>query len=129
MVKNILIFVAGALTGMVLMVAIALKPSGTGSDSVDSGKTLFATEGECISGNSFQILQVLDSGDALAHEMISGMPIGITALFLNNGTNQFYDDQIVENPVGKCAKQIGIYKYTSNDGRNRTVPIVEIRDK
>ena len=47
----------------------------------------------------------------------------------------YYDGEIIQNPVGKCAKQIGVYRYQTiakyDDGTPgyRTVPIVSIMDK
>ena len=32
-------------------------------------------------------------------------------------------------PSGKCAKQIGIFKYSAKSGMEKTVPIVGIRNK
>lgn len=129
MAKKILIFIAGVVTGAILMVLIAFFIAKGNSD--ENGMTLFETEGECVSSNSFEILQVLDSGDALANEIEPGMSVatGITVLFLNDGTKTFYDDQIIKIPAGKCAKQIGVFKYKSNAGMERTVPIVDVRNK
>ena len=47
----------------------------------------------------------------------------------------YYDGEIIPNPVGKCAKQIGVYRYETiakyNDGssRYRTVPVISILRK
>ena len=41
----------------------------------------------------------------------------------------YYDDQIIKIPSGKCVKQIGVYKYQTKDGFEKTVPIVDIRKK
>lgn len=127
--KNVLIFIAGVVTGALLLVIIAMIV--TKNDPVDDGITLFETEGDCVSDNSFEVFQVLDSGDALASEFKPGSSIatGITVLFFNDGTKSYYDDQIIKVPSGKCAKQIGVFKYNSKGGREKTVPIVEIMDK
>uniref|UniRef100_UPI003013AAC8 hypothetical protein n=1 Tax=Bacteroides acidifaciens TaxID=85831 RepID=UPI003013AAC8 len=96
-----------------------------------NGITLFEQEGDCVSNNSFEVFQVLDTGDALANEIEHGFSVatGVTVLFLNDGKNSYYDDQVIKIPSGKCAKQIGVFKYKSNAGLERTVPIVEIRNK
>lgn len=127
--KKILIFSAGVVAGVVLMILIALVAS-KGNVS-DDGITIFETEGNCVSSNSFEIFQVLDSGDALAREFEHGMSVatGVTVLFLNDGNKSYYDDQVIKVPSGKCAKQIGVFKYSTRAGLERTVPIVEIRDK
>ena len=64
--KNILIFTAGIVTGAVLMIFISLVFA---SNFSHNDMNLFENEGECISENSFEVFQVLDSGDALANEI------------------------------------------------------------
>ena len=129
MAKKILIFIAGIVTGAILMVLIAVCIAKINSPEI--GISLYETEGVCVSDNSFKILQVLDSGDALAVEIEPGIsvPTGVTVLFLHDSNKSFYDEQIIQMPTGKCAKQIGVFKYKSNAGMDRTVPIVDIRDK
>lgn len=127
--KKILIFSAGVVTGAVLMILIALIASK--GNTANDGITIFETEGDCVSSNSFEVFQVLDSGDALAREFEHGMSVatGVTVLFLNDGNISFYDDQVIKVPSGRCAKQIGVFRYNTRAGLERTVPIVEIRDK
>lgn len=127
--KKILIFSAGVITGAVLMILIALMASK--GNATDDRITIFETKGECVSSNSFEVFQVLDSGDALAKEFKHGMSVatGITVLFFNDGDKSYYDGQIIKIPSGKCAKQIGVFKYATRAGVDRTVPIVEIQTK
>lgn len=126
--KNFVIFIAGIVTGAILMIFISLIITGNSSNN---GITLFENEGKCVSENSFKILQVLDSGHALANEMKKGystsLPTGLVVLFLCEENKSFYDDQVIEIPSGKCAKQIGVYKYITQNGMEKTVPIVNIR--
>lgn len=77
------------------------------------------------------VFQVLDSGEALANEVKQGylIPTGLTVLFLNEDGLSYYDDQVIKIPSGKCAKQIGIFKYSAKSGMEKTVPIVGIRNK
>ena len=129
MAKKILIYIAGVITGVILVILFAVLF--TRNNSANNGITLFEQEGDCVSDNSFEVFQVLDTGDALATEMKQGFSVatGMTVLFLNDGKTSYYDDQVIRIPSGKCAKQIGIFKYKSNAGLERTVPIVEIRNK
>ena len=64
--KNILIFTAAIVTGAVIMIFISLVFA---SNFSHNDMNLFENEGECISENSFEVFQVLDSGDALANEI------------------------------------------------------------
>lgn len=43
-----------------------------GRNTTNNGIILFEKEGECISENSFEVFQVLDSGEALANEVKQG---------------------------------------------------------
>lgn len=126
--KNILIFTAGIVTGAVLMIFIFLVFA---SNFSHNDMNLFENEGECISENSFEVFQVLDSGDALANEIeekySTSLHTGLVVLFLHENGKSYYDDQIIKIPSGKCVKQIGVYKYPTKDGFEKTVPIVDIR--
>ena len=101
--------------------------------SANQMANLFENEGECISENSFEVFQVLDSGDALANEIeekySTSLHTGLVVLFLHENGKSYYDDQIIKIPSGKCVKQIGVYKYPTKDGFEKTVPIVDIRKK
>lgn len=129
--KKIFIFIGGVVTGAILMILVSILIAG--GNSTDNGITLFEREGECISENSFEVFQVLDSGEALANEVeqrySTTIPTGLTVLFLNEDGQSYYDDQVIKISSGKCAKQIGIFKYSANSGMEKTVPIVVIRNK
>ena len=124
-----LVFVLGMVAGAVLTVLVLM---GIGaSQSVPVGQTYFEEEGDVISRNSFKVIQVLDSGDALASEYeseIGGMemPTGLIVLFTNSGGQSYYDDQVIELPEGACVRQIGTYKYHARNETDKTVPIVRI---
>lgn len=128
MAKKILIYIAGVVTGALLVILFAVLFAS--NNSANDGITLFEQEGDCVSGNSFKVFQVLETGDALANEIERGfLATGVTVLFLNDGKTSYYDDQVIKIPSGKCATQIGVFKYESRSGVEKTVPVVEIRDK
>lgn len=92
-----------------------------------SGKTLFDKPGECVSRNNFEVLEVLDSGDAVALEVSETMPdyvftSDLKVLILADEGSNFYNKQIVKAPKGKCARQIGTYKYHSE-----VIPIIAFK--
>lgn len=129
--KKIFIFVGGVVTGAILMIVVSMLI--TGENSTHNGITLFEKEGECISENPFKVFQVLDSGKALANEVKQGyttlISTGLTVLFLNEDGQSYYDNQVIKISSGKCAKQIGIFKYSTQSGMEKTVPVVGIRNK
>ncbi|MDE5987679.1 MAG: hypothetical protein K2H16_10485 [Prevotella sp.] len=130
------IFIAGMVCGVILFCIIATAITRNGANG-SSDVTLFEQEGNTVSTNSFKVFQVIGSEGALAMET---RPLGIgsedlsvstnlVVFFLNKDGVSYYDDQIIKVPAGKCVKQIGIYKYLTKDEREKTVPIVDIRDR
>ena len=128
--KKLLIFIAGMVSGILLLFLISLFVA---NQSSNDGLRLFEEEGECVSTNSFQVIQVLDSGSALARgiekDYFTSTATGITVLFLNEGNSSYYDEQIIKVPRGKCVKQIGVFKYNTRMDIEKTVPVVAIREK
>lgn len=139
--KNILLFIAGMMTGVLLMTVIGIltmdstrnSQSYPQSNSSNDEIIMFSEAEECFSKKKFKVFQVLDSGRALANELSFSseeieMYHGVSVLFVSEGRH-FYDDEIITVPKGKCVRQIGIYKYDTYRGSGKTVPLVEINDK
>lgn len=105
--------------------------SRTNTNQTNSGKEMFDKPGDCVSRKNFEVQSVLESGDAIAKE-ISYASSGyvftsdLEVLMLAQDGKTFYDNQIVKVPQGKCARQIGTYKYQVY-GDTKVIPIVEIR--
>ncbi len=94
----------------------------------NSVKTLFDKPGDCVSRKNFEIQKVLESGDAIAleiRETVSGYVFtsDLEVLILAQKGSDFYNNQIVKAPQGKCARQIGTYKYQQY-GNTKVIPIV-----
>lgn len=122
--KKTLIFIGGVVTGIVLTFIFAFIVNSR--NAANNNFVMFEQEGKVISTKPFEVFQVLDSGDALANE--EGFS-GLTVLFLNEDGASYYDDQVIKVPAGKCVRQLGIYKYPTKSGFEKTVPIVGIRNK
>lgn len=93
-----------------------------------AGKTLFDEPGECVSRKNFEVQRVLESGDAIALEIsdqLSGLVItsDLEVLIPAQKGSEFYDNQIIKTPKGKCARQIGTYTYQKY-GDTKVIPIV-----
>ncbi len=89
------------------------------------GRTFSASRGEVVTRKPLQVQKVLENGDAVAQEYNAelGIAIGIKVLLPRQDGKEYYDDQIIKMPAGKCARQIGVYR-----GGYATLPIVEIGD-
>ena len=97
-----------------------------GANKSDKGMTLLEQPGECISTNSFSVTQVIDENSALAREI--DLFSDLSVLLINDEGILYYDNQIISIPEGKCARQVGVYKYTTHSGIEKTVPIVKIME-
>lgn len=132
--KSFLVFLSGFICGVIFLIMFAcilvnINSSTTDTDA-DNGITMLEHDGDCVSSNSFEVMEVLENGNALAVEKVpfysdDVFSNGITVLFLADENKSFYDEQKIKVPKGECAVQIGIYKYY--DGTNKTVPIVTIK--
>ena len=83
---------------------------------------------KCADIQKYRIFQVIDDG-ALAfacdsqygNELCSGMVAYIPKMIDSN----YYDELIVEPVGGQCISYEGVYKYSTKDGYNKTVPILK----
>ena len=85
---------------------------------------------KCVDIEQFKIFQVINSG-ALANacnDNDTEYCFGHTVFIPNIKGEEYWDDKIITAPAGKCIIYEGVFKYTSNDGRNRTVPKLKIVD-
>ena len=132
--KKGLVFFLGVLTGAILTFgALFLLYAGYSSNE-ENNITMFSTPGEAMSLKSFEIMQVLPNGSALAESSekpkaqytIYSDPI---VMFLAEDGISYYDDQIIEVPAKKVVRQVGTFRYTSGAGLDKTVPIVKFFDK
>lgn len=107
------------------------KSNKTISAKNNSGKTLFDKPGECVSRKNFEVQKVLESGDAIAleiRETIGGhiFTSDLEVLILAHEGDNFYDKQVIKVPKGKCARQIGNYRYEEY-GSTKVIPIVTFK--
>ena len=136
--KKIWVYLLGVLTGIVITVIVlviigmAMNVKNDPGTRMTNGMSFFETPGDIVEPSSVKVFQALGDGAALAHckgkEEYDwyGDPI---VLLYNEDENPYYDEQIINAPNGKCFRQIGIYRYPTKRGVNKTVPIVMILDK
>lgn len=119
-----LTFIAGVATGFfgVLLLGgiISFASTESTNDYITDNITLLENKGECINYKSFEIYDVLENGNAIAHTS----DFRIKVLFLAKNGELYYNNQIINVPNDKCAKQIGVFR-----NHYETIPIIEISDK
>lgn len=126
--KFILTYVAGIVTGCIVFFVISCIIVANNSSKDDV--VMFDKPRNTVPGKTFKVFQVFSDGSTLSSgDDSSGNNLGLDVLFLGDESTSYYDDQKIEIPKGKVAKQIGNYSYTTNMGVEKTVPIVEIMDE
>jgi len=109
--------------------------SGTDTENVSGvtrlkGVTLQDEPKEFTASKKFKVMQVIQDGAlAISTENRSGLELfhGPVVYLLNDGTNPYYDDQIVQVPSGQKAMQIGTYQYMAGSGTQKTVPVIQFQ--
>lgn len=130
--KKIWVYLLGVLSGVVLMFIIGFIINLTKSSNVrffdkpGDVITIQRLTGEPEAIQSFEVFQALEDGMALATG--GSLFQDLVVLLWNAEGTPYYDNQIVTAPIGKCFRQVGIYKYESTDKMVRTVPIVTMMD-
>ena len=128
--KFILTYVAGIVTGCVLLFVIGCIINAKNSSAQKEDIVMFDSPRNAVPGKSFKVVQVLPDGNALARiDNVYDDNFGIVVLFLGDESTSYYDDQKIEIPKGKVAKQIGNYSYMSQMNIEKTVPVVKIMDE
>lgn len=132
MKKNIFIFIAGMITTILLefifLVFIGVSNELNGGYP---GLTIFEKEGACINAKQIKIFQTLEPNMALAHALTKPNAIydenETLVLIIGDENTHYYDDQKINIPSGKCAKQVGTYQYETKQNIQKTVPVIEIK--
>ena len=94
-----------------------------------TGITLFPKkkEGEILakSNEQLRVFQVLKPNTVLIKTGV--FPNEILMLLLGEDDDLFYDNQKINIPEGKAAKQVGVYQYNTKSGELKTIPAVKIK--
>ncbi len=127
--KFILTYLGGVLTGIVLTFVFAFMVTyQRNSMSIGNDVVMFEKPQQEIKVTSFEVIQVLPDGSALARvEDVDNF--GMIVLFLADKGTSFYDNQKIDVSSGKRVMQIGTYRYVTRNEMEKTVPIVTILDK
>ncbi len=124
--KSVLIYIGGIVTGIILTFVILLFVAKSNSDNPSNDNMIiFEQPQQKIDAKSFEVLQVLPDGNALA-TVESNENFGMIVMLIANKNATYYDNQKIEVPTGKCARQIGTYRYMTRNNIEKTVPIIDI---
>lgn len=124
--KSILIYIGGIVTGIILTFVILLFVArSNSSNSSNNDMVIFEQPQQIIDVKSFEIMQVLPDGNALAMVQ-SHDNFGMIVMFRAQNNAPYYDDQKIDVPTGKCVRQIGTYRYMTRNKIEKTVPIIDI---
>lgn len=126
--KTILIYLSALFTGIVLSVAFVFITLWQTASSQYDKIVIFDKPQQELKEKVFDVFQVLPNGNALANSEPRIDSPSIVALFLANEKMPFYDAQRITVPSGKRIVQIGIYKYYTDKGIEKTVPVLENRN-
>lgn len=128
--KFILTYVAGIVTGCVLLFVIGSIINAKNSSAQKEDIVMFDSPRNAVPGKTFKVVQVLPDGNALASvDNVYDDNFGIVVLFLGDESTSYYDNQRIEIPKGKVVKQIGNYSYMSRMKIEKTVPVVKIMEE
>ncbi len=139
--KKWLIFLGGTVTGIVLTILFAVVVNSLREGKDNNGGTselvekpslkddikLFDEPGDIIKENSLKVFQVLTDHTALVRNINSY--VGTVYLITNKDNEYYYDNQEIDIPKNKEIRQIGIYRYPTQNDVIKTVPIIMIMDK
>lgn len=122
--KTWIFYLLGVISGIILTFAFSFCVNMSKRSGI-VGLEMFEEPGDYMEYSQFEVFQVIDDGYALAN---AGNSLGAIVLIEPNEGQQFYDDQKIVLGDGQCAQQVGIYKYRSRMGLDKTVPVVRVID-
>ena len=124
------VFMLGFISGIAFIYILSLIFV-SNAQKDDDEMIFFEETGECLSTQPFEVFQVLGDDIALAREIDEqysswNSTTDLLILLVNDEGKYYYDDQVITIPSGMCMRQIGIYRYQTAGGDEKTVPIAKI---
>ena len=131
-------YLLGVISGVAITLAVISIVDKNETDNDDVKFIKFDEPGDCLSTNSFKVIQVIDDHCALALELSPSSAFetflgtltgeNITVLLTNDEGKYYYDDQEIKVPTGKCMRQVGIFRYTTEENTPKAIPIAKVMD-
>lgn len=96
-----------------------------------NGLVMFEEPAECISTKNFEVQKVLDTGDAIAREIIDSVDghiftSNLEVFILAGEDSHFYNNQVIKAPENTCARQVGTCKYQGH-GVPKVIPVIAFK--
>lgn len=113
-----------------LLFLLLMIPVTVFGQSQENPIVFFDEPGAVTNFKEFKILQPLAQSYALAMTLSNDrlkMYLGPVVL-LHQADKYFYDEEIIKTPEKSVERQIGIYRYETREGLEKTVPIIEFED-
>lgn len=128
--KFVLTYVGGFVTGVVLtfvvsFIVVVLSHESSSSSSETNVIEMYDVPTQEIDLRTFEVMQVLSDGSALAMSEDSD-GFGTIVLFAADEGDSYYDQQRITVPSGQVLKQVGVYRYVSRQDVEKTVPVVQV---
>lgn len=125
--KFILTYVAGIVTGIVLLFIVSFCIQSFNNSKGSDGVVMFENPGDVVPARTLRVIQVLEENCALAMvDDIESDNIGVIVLLRGSENTSFYDNQKIDIPSDQVARQVGTYTYMTRQDIEKTVPIVVI---
>ena len=121
--KSILIYVAGVISGIVLLILVGMISNSANRSGGDV--TMYSTPQEKLQDSKFMVIQVNGDGSAIAVSDFGAKAV----LFQPKENGSYYDGQEITIPQGKVFRQVGTYRYENTEHMVKTIPVVDIFDK
>lgn len=120
--KGCFLYILGVVSGVVLAVSGLFFYA----YCMDNGITIFEEPGKKMEDVAMlEVIQVLEDGNALVNCRSSKYDFDApVALLMADEKSSYYDDQVIRLQKNQCVRHIGVYRYMSRGGLNKTVPII-----
>ena len=117
--------VAGAVIGAVVTLVIVFV-FGVGLPVLQGDIMWFEQPGNCITKENLRVLEMVAPNKALVGEEKDDLLNNPLMLLVTPNDANFYDEQIISMPKGKCARHQGNFNLQTKDDGIKIVPVVTI---
>ena len=125
MVKHILSVLAGAVIGAAITLVVVFV-YGVGLPKQQDDIVWLEQAGKCLTKENLRVFGIIAPNKALVGEEKDYMLDKQIMLLVTTHNANFYEDQVIRMPAGKCAKHAGNFNFRTREDGVRIVPVVVI---